>query len=62
MLGRLSGSTPDLGATTAVDLVCQGIAGIESYARDCPGKRRCDMVEGVVIIVQHDHYPFATQT
>jgi hypothetical protein len=45
-----------------VDLVCQGIAGIESYARNCPGKRRCDMVEGVVIIVQHDHYPFATQT
>lgn len=62
MLGRLSGSTPYLGAPAAVDLICQGITGIEGYARDRPGKRRCDMVEGVVIIVQHDHYPFPTQT
>jgi hypothetical protein len=45
-----------------VDLVGKGVSAVERHPGDRPCETRSNVIEGVVIVVQHDHHPLTTQT
>ena len=61
VLGGLPGTGPDDGLAGAVDLVGHRVAAIQVDPGNVAGKRSRHPVEGVVVVVQHDHPPGAAE-
>src|SRR5215216_734539 len=60
-LGRLPWPRPDSGLTAVVDLVGEAIAGVEGDAGDHARQGLGDVIERVVVVVEHDHEPVTAQ-
>src|SRR3954454_1226917 len=61
VLGRLARAGPDDRLAAGVDLVGDPVALVEVDARQHLRQRRGDVLEGVVVVVAHDHVPITSQ-